>query len=417
MKTLLILLLSTSLFAQVQVTVFSTGHNQLMQAVNIDNQTILTLERTGKCYIVDNGIKRNMPIIEITPSPSTVSEQGALSLLHRNINGVDFVWVYWTVNASPRFGQIAFWTFIVQNNVSSPPTVIFDGFQATSSIHQGGQLYWMNDMLYCSFGDSNNFWNSQRDDKANGKILQLDPFNYNDALDIYAKGLRQPFRGFKHPTFNLIYQGDVGAQSFEEVSLIKQGGKNLGWPFKQGYNVYQTSIPDNPETGAPYELTNELEPLFVYTQFSGNLITQTDTYDIDFIGQSIIPIGIVSDWGHNGNSIVVMDFFETNVILVDLNAMDDEVVGARNMGSYPELFFVSSGFVKNNELIVTTNTGNIYNVAYDQTLSLSEQEFYKNANKTFYDVSGREVTEDYKGILIVKYTLENSVETSKEIRL
>lgn len=394
--TLLLVLMSFSAMAQIQnvlVTEFSTGHNQLMQAVSIDDQTILTLERTGKCYIVKNGIKRPTPIIEITPLPSTVSEQGALSVLYRQVNGIDFVWVYWTVNASPRFGQIAFWTINVQNNASSSPTVIFDGFEATSSIHQGGQLYWMNDMLYCSFGDSNNFWNTQRDVKSNGKILELDPFNYNDTLNIYAKGLRNPFRGFLHNGW--IYQGDVGAASYEELSLIKESGKNLGWPFYQGYNVYQTTIPDNPETGLPYELTNELKPLCVYSHFSGNLVTETDTFNINFTGVSIVPIGIVNNWGYNGNSIVLMDFFERNIILIDLNSTDDEVVNARNIGTDEQLFFISGGFVNANELYLTSNTGKMLKAVYDETLSLTNTSLtHENLigyKYTVYNVIGQEI--------------------------
>ena len=104
---------------------------------------------------------------------------------------------------------------------------------------------------------------SQLVDSLNGKILRLDPATgdgvssnpYYDASSprsarsrVWALGMRAPFRFTLRPgTGNAdpavgdpgtLYVGDVGAGSFEELSILPQGGLNLGWPFWEGMDVH-----------------------------------------------------------------------------------------------------------------------------------------------------------------------------------
>jgi len=108
-------------------------------------------------------------------------------------------------------------------------------------------------------------WRSQYLNSPNGKILRVDPFTgdglpgnkWFDKEDpmswkskIYALGFRNPFRLFiipgtgdhdvKKGNPGVIVVGDVGSFQFEEFNIIKESGKNCGWPIfeGQGYGAF-----------------------------------------------------------------------------------------------------------------------------------------------------------------------------------
>jgi len=118
----------------------------------------------------------------------------------------------------------------------------------------GGQLEFGADgFLYVSFGQGDDSDSSQDLERLTGKILRIDPkpagglpytvpadnpfSNRTDARpEIFAYGLRVPWRfSFDDSTGDLIV-GDVGDEHFEEVDLLKpsDAGANFGWPFYEG---------------------------------------------------------------------------------------------------------------------------------------------------------------------------------------
>ena len=127
--------------------------------------------------------------------------------------------------------------------------------------HNGGSLAFGPDgFLYVAFGDgggsNDQFDNGQDLGELLGKILRIDvsPVDPDDAYDvpvdnpfvgvagarpeIWAYGLRNPFRmGFDRQT-GLLYAGDVGQNEIEEIDLITRGG-NFGWPGFEGTNVFR----------------------------------------------------------------------------------------------------------------------------------------------------------------------------------
>lgn len=117
-----------------------------------------------------------------------------------------------------------------------------------------------------------------------GKVLRIDPMGTNSANgqygipddnpfvdnpgaahEVYAYGLKNPWRlAFDRETGDL-YAGDVGWHSIEEVDLIKPG-LNYGWPLKEGRFIKAEEVfPDEPDpvTGLTLAETHNLvEPLF-----------------------------------------------------------------------------------------------------------------------------------------------------------
>ena len=133
------------------------------------------------------------------------------------------------------------------------------------SNHNGGMIAFGPDgMLYMGLGDGGNagdpLGNGQNLQTLLGKILRLDvrgadayaipadnPFTNGGGLpEIWAYGLRNPWRfSFDRLTGNLFI-ADVGQKSWEEINLLpagSPGGANLGWNYREGAHEYQGQPP------------------------------------------------------------------------------------------------------------------------------------------------------------------------------
>lgn len=85
------------------------------------------------------------------------------------------------------------------------------------------------------------------------------------AIDeIYAIGLRNPYRMSVDPVTGLVFAGDVGQVSREEVSVFSAGA-NLGWPYREG------SIAGPVEPDPPIPVMTD--PIAEYTHADGRSIT------------------------------------------------------------------------------------------------------------------------------------------------
>jgi glucose/arabinose dehydrogenase len=112
-----------------------------------------------------------------------------------------------------------------------------------------------------SSGDPNN--NAQNITVLLGKILRIDvdlgipyavpptnPFydstNTLIKKEIYAWGMRNPWRNSFDPVTDWFWSGDVGQGSWEEIDLI-ENGKNYGWRCYEGTQPYNTAGCNYPE--------------------------------------------------------------------------------------------------------------------------------------------------------------------------
>ncbi|MEZ5963757.1 MAG: PQQ-dependent sugar dehydrogenase [Planctomycetota bacterium] len=121
--------------------------------------------------------------------------------------------------------------------------------------HNGGALQFGPDgFLYVVFGDGggldDQYGNSQNLNTLHGSMLRIDPHhpsggrNYGIPGDnpyvgvagrdeIFAHGLRSPWRFSIDPVTGRIWLGDVGQDHHDELDLIRRGG-NYGWPVYEG---------------------------------------------------------------------------------------------------------------------------------------------------------------------------------------
>lgn len=137
--------------------------------------------------------------------------------------------------------------------------IILLRFNQPYSNHNGGQIAFGQDgFLYISSGDGGSGGdpqqNGQNTNNLLGKILRIDVDNISTgrsyaipadnpfavtggAPEIWAYGLRNPWRfGFDKETHEL-WVGDVGQSAWEEVNLVTRGG-NYGWGDMEGDSCY-----------------------------------------------------------------------------------------------------------------------------------------------------------------------------------
>ncbi|MBO9609907.1 MAG: PQQ-dependent sugar dehydrogenase [Paenibacillaceae bacterium] len=151
--------------------------------------------------------------------------------------------------------------------------------------HNGGQLAFGPDgYLYIASGDGGNGGdpqnNAQNLQSLLGKILRIDvdkeadgrayaippdnPFIASGAPEIYAYGLRNPWRFSFDPATGKLWAADVGQSTLEEIDLIEKGN-NYGWRVREGTACYQ------PKTGC--ETAGLTEPIHTYGRDLGISIT------------------------------------------------------------------------------------------------------------------------------------------------
>jgi glucose/arabinose dehydrogenase len=125
-----------------------------------------------------------------------------------------------------------------------------------SEIHNGGALAFGPDgYLYVSVGDGGPLDDPNRRgqdvDTVFGAILRIDvsvepygippdnPFaDGTGAPEIYAYGLRNPWRMTFDPETGDMWVADVGEDTWEEVNRVERGG-NYGWPIMEGPACFQ----------------------------------------------------------------------------------------------------------------------------------------------------------------------------------
>lgn len=87
-------------------------------------------------------------------------------------------------------------------------------------------------------------------------------FNADDCPEIYAWGMRNPWRWSFDEQSGQLWAGDVGQGSWEEVDIIELG-KNYGWDCREGAHDFETA-----GCTGTYE-----DPVAEYGRSSGNSIT------------------------------------------------------------------------------------------------------------------------------------------------
>lgn len=184
-------------------------------------------------------------------------EQGLLDIaFHPNFARNHFIYLTYTgiQDGSTHFLLSRYEVDPGLDSVVSHSEAILFSIGQESEIHNGGGLTFgpRDGRLYVGIGDA---WLPERAQSPNsvrGKVVRLDVnavaasdkpslYRWLDAAttvesDVWASGLRNPWRITFDPMTNDLFIADVGYTRWEEVSLAPGGqpGLNFGWPCREG---------------------------------------------------------------------------------------------------------------------------------------------------------------------------------------
>lgn len=252
--------------AQVQLETVRTGLSSPVDIVHAGDDRLFIVERAGRIRILHpDGSLDPVPFLDITDRVlSAGGEQGLLGLAfhpHYATNGRFFV--FYTTGTNNGFIRLSRFSVSADPDVANAAqeTVLW-GLAKPFQNHNGGDLDFGPDgYLYFAPGDGGGAGDpanaAQNMGSAFGKMLRVDvdgpmyavpPDNPFEGVagalpEIWAVGLRNPWRfGFDRSTGDL-WIGDVGQGAQEEVNFWPANthtGPNFGWRCYEGSTAYDT---------------------------------------------------------------------------------------------------------------------------------------------------------------------------------
>lgn len=223
---------------------------------------LFVIEKVGRIRIIENDQLLETAFLDITDRVgSSGNEQGLLGLAFHpryQENGRFFV------NYTDTSGDTVIARFQVTSdpNLADPnsenPLISFD--QPFPNHNGGAMVFGPDGFLYIGSGDGgaagDPFSNAQNTGVMLGKILRVDvdsaepyavPSDNPFGNEVWAYGLRNPWRiSFDRATGDL-YIGDVGQGEWEEIDFLpagSPGGANFGWDHREGAHDYEGGGPE-----------------------------------------------------------------------------------------------------------------------------------------------------------------------------
>ncbi len=248
------------------LTPFATGLNKPVCISHCGDSRLFVTDQTGYIRIIDSsGTVFSQAFLDIHQRVLYGGEQGLLGLaFHPQYLTNGYFYVNY-VGAGDSTHISRFQVTAGNPDLADPQSelklmTIFQPF----GNHNGGDLHFGPDgYLYIGLGDGGSGGDpgnrSQNAMEYLGKMLRIDvdqgnpysiptsnPFyNHPDTLgEIWALGLRNPWRfSFDRITGDL-WIADVGQNAFEEINfqpVTSSGGENYGWRCYEGNNVYNSA--------------------------------------------------------------------------------------------------------------------------------------------------------------------------------
>ncbi len=244
---------------------------------------LFVVEQAGRIRIIQNGQLLALPFLDITDSVLSGNERGLLSVaFHPQYASNGFFFVNYT-----RVGDGA--TMVKRYSVSGAANAadansgkqILIVVQPASNHNGGLNAFGPDGMLYIGLGDGggsgDGFQNGQDSTTLLGTLLRIDidagdpfavpadnPFvGRGGADEVWAYGLRNPWRfAFDRQTGDL-YIADVGQNQSEEVNVASgtAAGLNYGWNIMEGFNCFQATNCD---------MSGLTPPVLEYSHAGGN---------------------------------------------------------------------------------------------------------------------------------------------------
>jgi glucose/arabinose dehydrogenase len=266
----------------------------LMQAP-ADSTRWFVVEKAGlvRVFANDQNTASASIFLDIRSLVNATGEGGLLGLaFHPNFPVTPLAFVSYTRSGAPLVSYVSRFLSTDSGQTLNAATeeVILTVDQPATNHNGGNVAYGPDGFLYVGFGDGGGSGdpdgNGQDTRTLMGAIVRLDveggspygipagnPFEANavctggtgvdDCPEIFAWGLRNPWRFNFDTVTSKLWTGDVGQGDWEEVDVITAGG-NYGWNVREGAHCF------NPGTGCANTF---IEPVSEYDHGFGGSIT------------------------------------------------------------------------------------------------------------------------------------------------
>ncbi len=361
-----------------------------------DKARLFVVQQSGQIRIIDlaSGTVKEPPFLSI--SVSTTGEQGLLGLaFDQNYANNGYFYVNYVVPGGV-YGQgvtrIARFSVTANPDTADPASEkIILSFDQPQSNHNGGWIGFSprtgdKGNLYIATGDGGSSndagtghiepgGNAQNLTTLLGKMLRIhinsdgtysipadNPFvgMPNVRQEIWAYGLRNPFRNSFDRSLGTFFIGDVGQSSREEIdaeAATQAGGQNYGWRVREG-SIQNPFYPNDPVP------PNAIDPAYDYPHSVGQTIIGGYAYRgrriRNLVGTYVFADYLGPETGNFTGKIYTLNFNGT----VASNFQDITAdLFPTKVGNFPLLNPTSLGEDANGELyICDIGSGNVFQI-------------------------------------------------------
>lgn len=380
-----------------------TFNNAVEMVSPSDNtQRVFVVLQSGQIEVFNNqaNVSTKQNFLDIGTKVICCGERGLLGLaFHPNYQQNGFFYVYYTrLNVQMQL-QSVISRFRVSmndpNRADAGSELILLTFDQPFDNHNGGTLAFGPDgFLYISSGDGGDGGdpqnNAQNLGNLLGKILRIDvnsvqaglnygipasnPFRTNPSAraEIFAYGLRNPWKMSFHPTTGLLWVADVGQSGFEEIDIV-ESGRNYGWRIMEGNSCF------NPRSNC--NQTGLTLPVWQYNQSNGDRSITGGFFFLNNSASSLFQKYIYGDyisgriWAltYNNNQA-------TNAFLIDAPGR----ISTFGIDSFGNIYAVVYG-----------SRGKIYKISDSQVTSLESRNEWIKEVLSFPNPAGDETSLEF----------------------
>ena len=374
-----------------------------LQSPNDNSNRIFILEQEGEILVFQNLdlITVATQFLDIRDKVVFEGERGLLGLaFHPNYETNGYFFINYTAPNPLRTVIARYEVSTIDSNLADEESelIILEIDQPFSN-HNGGQIAFGPDgYLYVGMGDGGSggdpLNHGQNLETLHGSMLRIDidntneDYNYTIPIDnpyldnntefreeIYAHGLRNPWR-FSFDNFTGdCWIADVGQNDYEEINILEYAG-NYGWRIMEGFHCFDPAM--------DCDTSGLILPIFEYDHSMGESITGGYVYRGTML-PSLFGQYIFGDFEYGG--VYALDF--SNLESIELNILGD-------LGSYSVTSF---GIDQNNEIYICDLGGEVYKFI-DNSLSID-----RNIKSLSFDIL-QNYPNPFNPITTLNYILE-----------
>jgi glucose/arabinose dehydrogenase len=269
------------------------NHPVDLQNAGDGSDRIFVVEQAGVIKVFANvdTVETAGTFLDISAQVASGGERGLLGLaFHPEYETNGYFYAYYTPNTASVTRLSRFQVSAGDPDAADARSegVLLEITQDYSN-HNGGQIGFGPDgYLYIAVGDEGGAGDpkdqAQDPTTLHGSILRIDvdsddqgnygippdnPFAINIKgyrPEIFAYGLRNPWRFSFDPVSNRMWAGDVGQGNWEEIDIIEKG-RNYGWDCREGKHDFDA----NQRSAVCDTVRNLVEPVWDYPHGDGNL--------------------------------------------------------------------------------------------------------------------------------------------------